>query len=443
MADVFVNHTREDSAVAQAIAEALEREGRSVVYERGIGGFTAAQTLAEFENTRCVVWLWSRAAAARVTPEELQQAIRAWSEGRLVLATLDDTALPMGLRDLQGASVRKGPDGIEASELIAEVASVIDRSLKPIMTAPPAEPGVARSRHGAMPLVAVFTVLVTAGMTLSWVVGDLSPRRAGMGMGKSAPAPDFARPQPKFSPKRSTAEVPLPPPPAPLPPRQTAQVPQPGSAPTPPPVTTAPPAGGAPTIPATPPTPSAMPPETNGFSGIQMIVVVLILGVAIGAGSMFGWSLWARRLSPHPTTAPEPAMLSGAADASHLVFVSYSRQDGRAVEDLVREIEQAGYAVWIDRHSTGSQRYAAPIVRAIKTSRLVALMCSQNAFTSDHVIREVYVAGDYKKPFIAFQLDHSEFPDEVQYFVSGFPRLPIEALDKSQLRSELARLVAV
>jgi len=99
--------------------------------------------------------------------------------------------------------------------------------------------------------------------------------------------------------------------------------------------------------------------------------------------------------------------------------------------------------VWIDRQSTGSQRYAAPIVRAIRSSKLVALMCSQNAFASDHVIREVYVAGDYKKPFIAFQLDPTEFPDEVLYFVSGFPRVRVEAVDLAQLRSEIARLVAV
>jgi hypothetical protein len=30
------------------------------------------------------------------------------------------------------------------------------------------------------------------------------------------------------------------------------------------------------------------------------------------------------------------------------------------------------------------------------------LMCSADAFKSDHVIREVYVAGDNKKPFIMF-----------------------------------------
>jgi hypothetical protein len=115
------------------------------------------------------------------------------------------------------------------------------------------------------------------------------------------------------------------------------------------------------------------------------------------------------------------------------VFVSYSRIDGPTVGQLVQQIEQLGYAGWIDRQSTGSQRYAALIVQAIRMSRLVALMCSQNAFGSDHVIREVYVAGDFKKPFIAFQLGATEFPDEVLYFVSGFPRVAIATIDPQQL----------
>jgi hypothetical protein len=82
-------------------------------------------------------------------------------------------------------------------------------------------------------------------------------------------------------------------------------------------------------------------------------------------------------------------------------------------------------------------------VRAIRESRLVALMCSAHAFTSDHVIREVYVAGDYKKPFIAFLLDPTEFPDQFLYFISGFPRITVAALDREQLRSEIARLAVV
>ena len=91
----------------------------------------------------------------------------------------------------------------------------------------------------------------------------------------------------------------------------------------------------------------------------------------------------------------------------------------------------------------GSQRYAAPIVGAIRGSKLVALMCSRNAFASDHVIREIYVAGDFKKPFIAFQLDPTDFPDDILYFISGFPRIPIAGVNSEQLRSEIARLVVV
>ncbi len=125
------------------------------------------------------------------------------------------------------------------------------------------------------------------------------------------------------------------------------------------------------------------------------------------------------------------------------VFVSYSRLDEGTVDRVVQEIEQAGCLVWIDRgRLNGIERYAAPIVRAIKSSQVMALMCSRNAFQSDHVIREVYVAGDHKKPFLLFQLDPCQFPDEILYFVSGFPRVPLDGIQAGQVRSEIARLMA-
>jgi hypothetical protein len=36
-------------------------------------------------------------------------------------------------------------------------------------------------------------------------------------------------------------------------------------------------------------------------------------------------------------------------------------------------------------------------------------MCSQNSFSSDQVVREANVAGELKKPFIALQLNATEF----------------------------------
>jgi TIR domain len=181
--------------------------------------------------------------------------------------------------------------------------------------------------------------------------------------------------------------------------------------------------------------PPPMPPALQLPASVLVGIGVLVAALAVTA-------LAARLLSRRSATREQQAENPNL-DAHLQVFVSYSRLDGKIVDRVVKEIEQAGYPVWIDRElSHGAQRYAAPIVRAIKSSKLVALMCSRNAFQSDHVIRELYVAGDYKKPFIAFQLDQSEFPEEVQYFVSGFPRLAVGNLESGSVRSEIARLVA-
>jgi hypothetical protein len=182
--------------------------------------------------------------------------------------------------------------------------------------------------------------------------------------------------------------------------------------------------------------------DENVAAAPSLPVVVMVLVVGIGMGGVAVWA-WAMRSRPRPNRQPlaqptAPSRLEAAASSGvPQVFVSYSHQDSQTVEQLV---EQLGYAVWIDRRSSGAQRYAAPIVRAIRMSRLVAVMASQNAFASDHVIREVYIAGDYKKPFI--ELDLTAFPDDVLYFVSGFPRVPVATMEQKQLELEIARLVA-
>lgn len=170
-----------------------------------------------------------------------------------------------------------------------------------------------------------------------------------------------------------------------------------------------------------------------------LILIVLMVGAVMGAGIIWIWSKRSRarsgRASPSRQT-PE------ASHGAQQIFVSYSHLDERPVEHVVEQMGQLGLRIWIDRQSKGSDRYAAPIVRAIRQSRLVALMCSQNAFASDHVIREVYVAGDYKKPFVLFQLDPAEIPDEILYFVSPFPRVPVADMNPQRLHSEIARLLA-
>ena len=172
------------------------------------------------------------------------------------------------------------------------------------------------------------------------------------------------------------------------------------------------------------------------------VFVFLALGMVLGLGTAWAWLKWRRDRSQSTSgAADDTAQLTHVSSVGPGVFISYSRLDTRTVEHLVKRIENAGHEVWIDREAGGAQRYAASIVRAIKGAHIIALMSSRNAFASDHVMREVYVAGDYKKPFIVFQLDQAEFPDEVLYFISGFPRVSVGALDQEQLQTEISKLL--
>jgi TIR domain len=160
--------------------------------------------------------------------------------------------------------------------------------------------------------------------------------------------------------------------------------------------------------------------------------------VAIICGA--GFWLYRHRLAKLSST-PVSKDTQPAVGSSSQVFVSYSRADSDVVDHLVAQIKQLGYTVWIDREETSSQRYAATIVGAIRKARLVALMCSRHSLTSDQVVREVYVAGDYKKPFVIFQLDSAQFPDEFVYFLSGYPRIIAANLDTARLRSQIEKAI--
>jgi len=379
MTEVFVSYASKDRAAALPIIETISQAGLKIwTGEATLSESVAKQLQGEIETARCLVVLWSKAATeSEFLQREIHHAIRAWSSDRLVLATLDNAPLPVGLRDLSAIPIRN-PNDSGTKQLVERAQAIVGRD-RTRLASPIERPetSFARSTHSRRSWRIIAAALVVGFAVL-----------AGLATWYSLFSFSREPPRPELAPKGSF------------------------------------PRGPFPTSPSVP-----------------LILVLLALGAAIGAGTVWVWTTRSRLRS---NRTPSVALSRQAPETSNntpQVFVSYSHQDERTVEQLVQQIEQLGYAIWIDRQSTGSQRYAAAIVRAIRTSRLVALMCSQNAFASDHVIREVYVAGDYKKPFIAFQLDPTELPDEVLYFVSGFPRVPVASIDRQQLRSEIARLI--
>lgn len=119
--------------------------------------------------------------------------------------------------------------------------------------------------------------------------------------------------------------------------------------------------------------------------------------------------------APDEPVAPPAPVLDG-----HDAFVSYSHANAETVLPIVQSIEADGITVWIDRDEMrAGQNWAGQIVRAIKSADRFCLMCSAQAFESDHVRREVYLADKYGKKMVPIRLDATEMPEDIEYFLIG------------------------
>jgi hypothetical protein len=101
MADIFLSYVRDDEGLARKLAALLEREGRSVWWDRSIKG--GARYAREIEDAlvaaEFVVVLWSAASVQSAWVADEAAAGR--DRGRLVPVRLDDTQPPMGFRQFQ------------------------------------------------------------------------------------------------------------------------------------------------------------------------------------------------------------------------------------------------------------------------------------------------------------------------------------------------------
>ena len=378
MAQIYISYSKSDHQAAKAIVGAIRQAGLNAFDESYLPlGVALKDNIARaIDTAQCVVILWSKAASdSEWVRVEIQRALQAWASDRLVLATLDETPLPVGLRDLSPIQIRDGDDSGK-QQLIERIKLVLLARVAATAEAPVA----AKRWRRAWLIVA----LKNCWILLVWlfVVGSL------------VWLADDGRDRSVYS--------------------------------------------------HTPLTKGRDSPTLVPYSDRGPDLLFPILGSAIGVliGGAAVWILLSRRRQGVGTPAMQATLLMKEAPSRPpQVFVSYSRQDERVVDALVKQIEKLGHGIWIDRQSTGSQRYAGKIVEAIKRSRFIALMCSQNAFASDHVIREVYIAGDLKKPFIVFLLEPGDLSNDILYFVSGFPRITVTKMDMQTLRVEIARLV--
>lgn len=102
------------------------------------------------------------------------------------------------------------------------------------------------------------------------------------------------------------------------------------------------------------------------------------------------------------------------------VFISYSRQDTTAVDQIVSRLKSDGFEVWIDRTNIkGGDLWTVAIVEAIDTADSFVLMLSPNSTTSDNVRKEVQLAQDAKRKLFPLLIAAVTLPPQFRYQLAG------------------------
>ncbi|MGE3797952.1 MAG: TIR domain-containing protein, partial [Thermomicrobiales bacterium] len=104
------------------------------------------------------------------------------------------------------------------------------------------------------------------------------------------------------------------------------------------------------------------------------------------------------------------------------IFASYASADRLRVFDIVDRLESLGLSIWIDRTGiTGGASYGAEIVEAIKSARAIVLMSSDASLRSKNVRQEIMLGWRYGTPMVPLLLEPVSVPDDVAYWLEGFP----------------------
>ena len=105
---------------------------------------------------------------------------------------------------------------------------------------------------------------------------------------------------------------------------------------------------------------------------------------------------------------------------AHDIFVSYSQPDREAVFALVQRLEARGISVWIaPRDVSPAADWAAEIIDAISSARLMVLVFSGSSNDSGQVRREVERAVHKQLPILPFRIEDVLPSKSLEYFLSA------------------------
>jgi hypothetical protein len=105
---------------------------------------------------------------------------------------------------------------------------------------------------------------------------------------------------------------------------------------------------------------------------------------------------------------------------AHDVFVSYPSVDKSTADAVVASLESAGLRCWYaPRDVRAGSDWAAAIIDAIESARLMVLVFSEATNSSDHILREVRQAADAHVPIVPFRTTSEQPSRSLEYYIGG------------------------
>ena len=140
--------------------------------------------------------------------------------------------------------------------------------------------------------------------------------------------------------------------------------------------------------------------------------------------------------------------MESEAKPSHQVFVSYSTKDQEIAEGVRAALEAQGISCWIaPRDIKPGTLWGEAIVLALKNSKALVLIFSQNAVDSPWIPREVTVAVSERLAIVTFRIDNALPSNELRlqlvnvHWLTALPP-PFEKHLADLVKSVAARLQA-
>ncbi len=144
-----------------------------------------------------------------------------------------------------------------------------------------------------------------------------------------------------------------------------------------------------------------------------------------------------------PKSAAKSSAPSAPPATSGATFVSYARANSDVVMPVIDGAKAQGGAFWLDTENMDAgESWAGEIVRAIKAAQGVLVMCSNAAFESDHVKREIYLADRYKKRMLPVFIEDVAPPEDFEYFFAGVQWLKLHQTPEPERAEALVRALA-